>query len=158
MTPGMSRASEPINPADVLRAKAMRLLARREYSRQELFSRLIQTGSDEGLVNSILDELTQRGWLSDQRFSEQLLRSRSGQFGIRRIRFELREKGIDESTISATLAEVPQDDYAVAKALWLKKFGQPAQDEKEKAKQVRFLQSRGFSFEIIRKIIRGLDE
>jgi regulatory protein len=46
----------------------------------------------------------------------------------------------------------------VAKALWLKKFGQPAQDEKEKAKQVRFLQARGFGFDIIRKIIRGLDE
>lgn len=154
----MSRASEPSDPVAVLRNKAMRLLARREYSRQELFSRLIQTGSDEGLVNSILDELSQRGWLSDQRFSEQLLRSRSGQFGTRRIRYELREKGVDESTISATLTEAPQDDYAVAKALWLKKFGQPAQDEKEKAKQVRFLQSRGFSFEIIRKIIRGLDE
>ena len=46
----------------------------------------------------------------------------------------------------------------MAKALWLKKFGQPAQDEKEKAKQVRFLQARGFGFDIIRKIIRGLDE
>lgn len=157
-TLAMNRASEPTDPAAVLRNKAMRLLARREYSRHELHSRLMQTGADEALVIALLDQLAQRGWLSDQRFSEQLLRARSGQFGSRRIRYELREKGVDESTINATMAEAPQADYSVAKALWLKKFGQPAQDEKEKAKQVRFLQARGFGFEIIRKIIRGLDE
>ena len=134
------------------------MLARREYSRHELFSRLLQAGADEALLVSLLDELAQRGWLSDQRFTDQVLRSRSGMFGVRRIRYELREKGVAEDTINASLAESPQDDYAVAKALWLKKFGRPADDEKEKAKQVRFLQSRGFGFEIIRKIIRGLDE
>ncbi len=77
----MSRASEPADPVAALRNKAMRLLARREYSRHELHSRLMQTGADEALVIALLDHLAQRGWLSDQRFSEQLLRAHSGQFG-----------------------------------------------------------------------------
>lgn len=158
MIPTMSRASDTDNPLAALRNKAMRMLARREYSRHELFSRLMQAGADEALVCTLLDELAQRGWLSDQRFTDQLLRSRSGMFGVRRIRHELREKGVAEDTINASLAESPQDDYTVAKALWLKKFGAPAEDDKDKTRQIRYLQSRGFGFEVIRKIIRGLDE
>jgi len=101
--------------------------------------------------------LERRNWLSDARAAEQLLRLSRTRFGTQRIVHELRQKGIDESLIDAAVPALREDELTMAREVWRKKFGSPPQDAKEKARQVRFLQSRGFSMDVIFKLLR-MDE
>ena len=136
----------------------MRLLARREHSRLELEQKLLRVSDDRAAVSALLDELASSNWQSDERFAEQLVRSRAGRMGSRRIQQELKQKGVPPDLISDELAAVASDDFDAARALWQKKFGREAGDEKEQARQIRFLLSRGFDYELIRKVLRDVGE
>ena len=132
----------------------MRYLARREHSRTELHRKLlpyVQEGED---LDAVLDELVTRGWLSDARATTQLVHAKRSRFGTQRIAHELRQKGIPEDLINEALPELKDSELDTAREVWQRKFGNVAQDEKEKGKQVRFLQSRGFSMDVIFKILR----
>ncbi len=136
-----------------LRVRALQHLARREYSRAELRAKLlphIQEGDD---VEAVLDELARRNWLSDARATEQLVNIKRARFGIRRITQELRQKGIAENLISDALPHLEDTELAAAREVWQKKFGTAPHDAKEKSRQVRFLQSRGFALEVIFKVL-----
>lgn len=149
-----------------LRARALQYLARREYSRAELRKKLLphvqadndfeQAFNSSGSVNldALLDDLAARGWLSDERAATQLVHAKRSRFGTQRITHELRQKGIAEELISAALPELKDSELAVVREVWKKKFGVAPHDEKEKAKQVRFLQSRGFSLDVVFKVLR----
>ncbi len=145
-----------------LRARALQYLARREYCRAELRGKLlshVQTDEDcepvqLAALDALLDDLTARGWLSDERAATQLVHAKRSRFGTQRIAHELRQKGISESLISDVLPQLKETELEAAREVWRKKFGTVAQDEKEKAKQVRFLQSRGFSMDAILKVLR----
>lgn len=141
-----------------LRGRALRALARREYSRAELHARLLPhvAGADD--VGVLLDDLEKRGWLSDARALEQTVRIRSVRFGTQRIAHELRQKGFSDELINAAISQLKQGELETARAVWHRKFAAPPQDQKEKAKQVRFLQSRGFSMDVIFKVMRIQDE
>ena len=167
--------------ADDLRARALRLLARREYSRQELASKLLSKPAprparrpqnvndvfasasfvDEGYeppseadVAALLDDLTQRKMLSDDRYAEMRARVRAPRYGDSRLRQELTQKGIDRDTISAVLAEQP-DELSRCHEIWLRKFGQLPGDMNERARQTRHLASRGFAMRVIQQVLRG---
>jgi regulatory protein len=136
-----------------LRVRAMRYLARREHSRTELRSKLlpyVQEGDD---LDAVLDDLVAREWLSDTRASTQLVHAKRNRFGTQRIVHELRQKGIPENLINEALPELKESELDTASAVWQRKFGNIAQDEIEKGKQVRFLQSRGFSIDVIFKVL-----
>ena len=136
----------------------MRYLARREHSRAELHSKLlpyVQEGED---LNAVLDELEKRNWLSDLRAATQWVDAKRGRFGTQRIAHELRQKGIAENLIADTLPQLKETELDAAREVWQKKFGIQPQDSKEKAKQIRFLQSRGFSMEVIFKVLRFDDQ
>lgn len=150
-------------PEISLRARALQYLARREYSRAELQSKLQKyvQRDDENLVevafpdlNALLDDLTKRGWLSDERAAAQLVHSKRNRFGTQRIAHELRQKGVSDELIDAALPALKDSEFATARDVWQRKFSSPPQDAKEKAKQMRFLQSRGFSMESIFAIFR----
>ncbi len=153
-------------PEISLRARALQYLARREYSRAELRAKLLphaQAGDDpeqsldprgQANLDALLDDLTTRGWLSDARAATQLVHIRRSRFGTQRITHELRQKGIAEELICAALPELKDSELEAARVVWKKKFGAAPQDEKQKAKQVRFLQSRGFSLDAIFKVLR----
>jgi regulatory protein len=149
-------------PEASLRARALQYLARREYSRAELRGKLLpHVQADENFeqaspvnLDALLDDLAARGWLSDERAAAQLVHAKRGRFGTQRITHELRQKGIAEELISAALPELKDGELAAAREVWKKKFGTAPQDEREKAKQVRFLQSRGFSLDAIFQVLR----
>ena len=143
-------------PEPSLRERALRLLARREYSRHELQRRLAPHAEDAEALEPLLDDLKRRGWLSEQRVVEQVVHARQAKFGGRRIAHELREKGVAEELIAGALAEF--DELATARSVWAKKFGALPADAKERAKQMRFLMSRGFGSETIRKVLRDSGE
>jgi regulatory protein len=146
-----------------LRARALQYLARREYSRAELRGKLSPyTGSDGESgqpqaeeLDTLLDDLTARGWLSDARAATQLLHAKRSRFGVQRITQALRQKGIAEDLIGNVLPGLKETELDTARNVWQKKFGALPQDDKEKARQVRFLQSRGFSLAAIFKILQA---
>ncbi|HEY8887009.1 MAG TPA: recombination regulator RecX [Gallionella sp.] len=145
-----------------LRARALQYLARREYSRAELRGKLlphVQANADFEQaqpvdLDALLDDLTVRGWLSDERAATQLVHAKRSRFGLQRITHELRQRGIAEDLISDALPALKETELEAAHEVWRKKFGTAPQDEKEKAKQVRFLQSRGFAMDAIFKVLR----
>ncbi len=124
----------------------MDLLARREHSRWELRRKLTAAGATGHLADEVLDGLEEEGLLSDQRFVESFVAARAekGQ-GPVRIAQELDRLGVDEALIEDALDESEVDWYELAAAVRLKKFGKkiPA-DFPSRAKQMRFLEYRGF--------------
>lgn len=140
-----------------LRARALKALARREHSRQELQAKLAPHCEDPAEVGRLLDDLEQRGWLSEARFVEQLSTVRSRKFGSARVLHELREKGVSEATLAAAGTRLRQGELASAREVWRRKFGKLPRSLPERAKQARFLAGRGFSAEIVRRVLKGTE-
>jgi regulatory protein len=138
-----------------LKARAVDLLSRREYSRRELYQKLAPHAESPDEVGKVLDELASRGWQSDNRFAEQFAEIKGRKYGSRRLAAEMRERGIESETITEALAG--QDDVALARQLWQKKFGQPPQSQEERVKQIRFLAARGLPMDAIRKVLSWAD-
>ena len=141
-----------------LHTRAMKYLVRREHSRAELHAKLLLKATPDVDVDRVLDELAARGWLSDFRAAEQLVRMRRNRFGMQRIAHELRQKGIGEDLINDALPQMKDTELEAARNIWQRKFGIVPEDAKEKAKQLRFMQSRGFMPDVIFKVLRGTDD
>ena len=139
-----------------LRERALRLLARREHSRAELARKLTAHAESAEALTVVLDDLEARRLLSDARYVEMRLNARSARFGNARLAQELRTQGVDGELVETALADCG-DELARARQVWQRKFGdRPAPaDAAGRAKQMRFLTSRGFSGETIRRVLRG---
>jgi regulatory protein len=138
-----------------LKASAIRLLARREYARAELHSRLLRLGATRDEVERVLDELEQCGYLSDARFAQALVAQKAGRYGKRAIAHQLRQKQVEPGAADDALASMAlNDEVADATALWQRRFGVLPKDDREKARHVRFLQARGYSITIALKVLR----
>jgi len=142
-------------PEKDLRERALGYLARREHTRAELARKLAAYCEDRDEIDALLDDFDKRGWLSEARYVDMVVQARQGKFGSRRIAHELREKGVSEEGVAAALSEVRDGELESARAVWAKKFGSLPADAKEKARQMRFLASRGFGQETIYKVMRG---
>ena len=143
-----------------LEARALRYLARREYSRVELEKKLVSssTATAPAEVSALLDNLEQRGFLSARRVVEQVIQMRRHKFGSQRIVHELKQKGIDEHLINDALPDLKETELAAAYDVWRKKFKVSPENIKERSKQTRFLMSRGFSMTIIHQIFSHADQ
>jgi regulatory protein len=138
-----------------LKASAIRLLARREYARAELHDRLVARGATREEVERVLDELERSGYLSDVRFAQALVAQKAGRYGKRAIAHQLRQKQVAPvAAIDALASMALTDAVADATALWQRRFGDLPKDDREKARQVRFLQARGYSITIALKVLR----
>ena len=127
------------------------LLSRREYSRAQLLVKLGSRCDDSALVERLLDQFAEAGYQSDQRFAESQIRHRRQQgYGIRKISFELQQKGIDAALVESLLCEADQDSRQDALAYVQRKYADRAiKDDKERARRFRHLMSRGFSYDDI---------
>lgn len=141
-----------------LRERALACLSRREYSRLELKRKLAPHVEDEHEVESLLDDFAAHGWLSEARFTEQIVHARRGKYGAQRIVQELKEKGVSADAVAAILPELRESELETARAVWMKKFGALPQDARERGKQMRFLMSRGFGSGIIGKVLQGSED
>jgi len=140
-----------------LRVAALRLLTRRDHSRAELKAKLAAAAESPEQLDAVLDTLQAERLLSDQRFATQRVVARAGRYGDARLKQELRQQGVSDEDISAALPE-GGDEASRCRAVWVRKFRQLPQSVEERAKQMRFLQYRGFSSEAIRRVMRGGDE
>lgn len=136
-----------------LKGRALKLLAQREHSRLELLRKLsphVQDGDD---LPAILDELEKRGFISVERVVESVIRSKAGRFGTARVLHDLRSKGLDDETVRQASEQLRGSEHARAWAVWKQRFGSPAQTPQERMKQMRFLASRGFGGDVVRKVV-----
>jgi len=162
---------------------AIALLARRDYGRSELAQRLLRrTQTPESsarhehvdrtvftalserrarsvaAIEQVLDALQAKGLLSEARFANEFIRARAARFGPVRLRHELLRRGVQEDLIESALVGQQQDEYARALALWQQRFGAVANEARERARQARFLAARGFSHEVVRRVVSGKDQ
>jgi len=134
---------------------AVRLLARREYGRSELRARLCARGIDAESVDAALDELERRGLLSDARYAHAVVAQKAGRYGRRAIAYALKGKGIDAAATDAALGQLAgRDEVAEALALLTRRYDKPPANRNEKARQVRFLLSRGYAMSVALKALR----
>ncbi len=143
-----------------VRARALRLLARREHSRQELIQKLLERGLPEALVRETVKQFAAEGLLSNKRYAEALTRTRRQQgHGPRRIQAELRQRGLSRDEIVPAMEAETTGWVALAREARAKRFGpSPPADYKEKARQARFLAGRGFTTEQIRQVLGELED
>jgi regulatory protein len=139
-----------------LKARAMRLLARREHSRQELTRKLERIAGEGDDVTLILDELAAKGWLSDARFAEQSVRAKARRYGPIKVAHDLRAKGVDDEAIADAFRAAGVDGAANIESVWRTRFSAPPANERERARQVRFLQARGFALDTVLRFFREI--
>jgi regulatory protein len=141
-----------------LKARALRYLSAREHSRVELARKLARYAGEGDDIEALLDSLEAAKFLSEERFSESLINRRAARFGNQRILAELQSHNLDDALLSEVKAGLEQDEATRAKEVWRKRFGQPPVDAAERAKQMRFLQQRGFSHRAIQAALRQSDD
>ena len=177
------RVAQPIS----LKGRALRLLSGREYSRYELERKLAEHEAQPGELVKALDELQAKGFISDQRAAASVVHRRSGRMGAARVAQEMQRKGLGAELVSEAVQSLRDTEYDRALEVWRRKYGQrlaaadegtddaSAADEtpvdpqvarqnaaREKVRQMRFLLTRGFAPEVIRRVVRdgpeGLDD
>lgn len=138
----------------------MDCLARREYGRAELITRLMDKGFEPETARAAVERLVAEGLQDDRRFAESLVASRirKGK-GPVRIRLDLTGRGIEPGLVEHALADAGEDWSLLARRVRERRFGAglPA-DFPEKARQMRFLQSRGFAPDQIAAAVSGADD
>jgi regulatory protein len=140
----------PDTPAE-LHARALRHLARREHSRAELARKLAPHTESEQALESLLTELILKKQLSDERYAEVRAHWLGRKYGVAKIREDLRSKGV--ATEIAAAISSPQEELERARAIIARKYRSPATTREERARRARFLQGRGFSSEVIRRLV-----
>ncbi len=136
-----------------LKGRALRYLSQREHSRSELERKLARHAQEPGEVARVLDELQARGFIDHERVAESVVYRKAGKLGGMRIRQELQAKGIEPQHVAQAVAGLGAGEVDRAREVWRRKFGTPAQDANERARQARFLAARGFDGDVIRRVL-----
>mgnify|MGYP000395010540 CR=1 FL=1 len=139
--------NKPLTESE-LRQRAVSLLARRDHARRELETKLRSKVGDHPALAAVIEWCEEHGFIDDRRFAGFFVRSRidRGQGGLR-IRQELQQRGVASELIESALQDTEVDWFALAREVRTRRFRQYPQDQKEKARQLRFLQGRGFDAE-----------
>ena len=135
-----------------LKGRALRLLSQREHSRAELERKLAAHEAEPGTLARALDELQAKGFISEERVVESVIHRRAGKLGTARVQQELLAKGLSSQAMIGALEQLRSTELERAREVWSRKFGEPASDPKARARQMRFLLSRGFAAEVVRKV------
>ncbi|MBC7376749.1 MAG: recombination regulator RecX [Burkholderiaceae bacterium] len=151
---GRSRAIGQLS----LKGRALRYLSAREHSRAELERKLAAHEEEPGQLAKVLDDLLAKGFISEQRVVESVINRRAPRMGSLRIKHELQSKGLAPEAVNEAVATLKTTELERAREVWRKKFGAPPSDAAERGKQMRFLASRGFGAEVLRRVVAGSDE
>jgi regulatory protein len=133
-----------------LKTRALRLLARREHSRDELARKLSPYAESRETLEALLRELESRKQLSDERFAEVRAHWLARKYGAAKIRQDLSAKGVSAELVGRISTE---GELERAKAILARKYRQPATTREERARRARFLQGRGFSSDVIHRLV-----
>ena len=141
-----------------LKGRALRLLAGREHSRAELERKLAPHEEAPGDLKRALDDLQAKGFIDEQRVIESVVHRRAARLGAQRVRQELQAKGLAPDAVAQAVAALQGSEVQRAREVWRRKFGEPAADLAARARQMRFLASRGFGGDTIRRVVAGAED
>ena len=133
-----------------LEARALRHLVRREHSRAELARKLAAHAASREDLEALLDSLVAKKQLSDERYAEERARALSRKYGAAKIRHDLKAKGMSDGIVDAVSSE---GELERARAILERKYRVPAATREERAKRARFLQGRGFSSDVVLRLV-----
>ena len=161
-SPEVQQVADSSNSKDArapnVKARAVSLLAQREYSRQALQDKLVSENASPEEVEQALAQLEAKGLVDDTRVVETLVNRRAGKLGGMRLRQELQAKGVSPELVAETMAGLKDSELARALAVWQKKFGHVATDAATRNRQARFLATRGFSSDVVKQVVAGVEE
>jgi regulatory protein len=141
-----------------LKGRALRLLGNREHSRTELERKLSEYEQEPGQLQRVLDELQAKGFIDEQRVVDSVLHRRAPRLGASRIRQELQGKGVPPALVAQAVTALRATELQRARDVWRRRFGAAPGDAKERARQARFLAARGFSGDVIRRVLKADEE
>ena len=141
-----------------MKAICLRLLARREHSQLELIIKLTEKDFSIADIQMVVDDLKSKGFQSDKRFAESYARMRFNKgFGSVKVQYELKQRGIDDFNLQAVIVESFGDEQALIANVYRKKYIDKSEmSSKEYLKRQRFLQQRGFSYELINILFKQM--
>lgn len=148
-------ASASRRPTLSIKGRALKYLSAREHSRVELTRKLAPYAESPEQLSQMLDELEQKGWLSAQRFADSMLHRKAARYGAARLKAELAQHQLPADIASAATQTLRDTEFERAHALWARRFGTPPEAVEDKARHMRFLLSRGFASDVVRRVIRG---
>ena len=134
------------------------MLSAREHSRAELERKLAQFEEEPGALVKVLDALQAKDFINEGRVVDSVVHRRASKLGASRIKQELQAKGLEPQAVAEAVQALRASELDRARDVWRKKFGQQPVDAAERAKQMRFLASRGFGGDTIHKVVSGSDE
>lgn len=141
-----------------LKGRALRLLSQREHSRFELERKLKAFEETPGELAEALDFLQAKDFINEQRVVESVVNRRSAKLGASRVRQELQAKRLPVEAITEAVQTMRSTELERAREVWQKKFGESPVDQAGRVKQVRFLVSRGFAPDVVRKVVAGAED
>ena len=141
-----------------LQGRALRYLAQREHSRAELVTKLSRHLEEGDDLNAVLDALEAKGFISAERLVDSVLHTKAARFGANRVAQELRHKGVDAKLIADAMDRLRGTELQRAREVWRRRFGEQPSTPQERAKQMRFLASRGFGGEVVRRVLDGAED
>ncbi len=144
-------------PGLSLTGRALRLLSSREHSRAELERKLAPHAPEPGALAKVLDSLEAKGFINETRVLESVVHRRASKLGASRIKQELQAKGLEPQAVAEAVQALRATELERAREIWRKKFGRQPADAAERAKQMRFLASRGFGGDTIHRVVSGGD-
>lgn len=141
-----------------LKSKALDFLSRRDYSYRELFQKLQKYSADNEEIKRVLDEMVSKKFLNEARYIESFITSKSQKYGSLKINYLLQEKVNDKNLIQEIYAASEIDELATAHKIWQRKFGgHLPTNNQDKARQIRFMLSRGFSMSVILQVFQSVN-
>jgi len=144
-------------PEVSLRGRALAMLARREHTRAEMALKLSPHAESPEQLDQLLDALVARGWLSEQRFAESRANSLARKFGSRKIEHDLRSRGVSAEVVERSVEQARAHELEHCRTAWQKKFGMLPQGAAERGRQMRFLAGRGFSADVVSRVLKAGD-
>lgn len=141
-------------PGLSLKGRALKYLAAREHSRVELRRKLAPHAESPEAIDQVLDLLEAKGLLSAQRFADSVLHRKASRYGVARLKAELAQHQLPDDITRQATDTLRSTEFERAQALWRRRFGQPADTPEGRAKQMRFMAGRGFSGDVVRRVIR----
>ena len=141
-----------------LKGRALRYLAVREHSRAELERKLKVHEQTPGQLAQVLDDLQAKDFINESRVVDSVINRRAARFGASRIKYELLNKGLGAEAVAEAVNRLKGSEFERALEIWRKKFDGQALDAAGRAKQMRFLASRGFGGDVIHRVVAQLEE
>ena len=143
-------------PALSLKGRVLKLLSQREHSKPELARKLRALETQDGELAQVLDDFEAKGLISEERVASSVVNAKAQRMGGMRLRQVLQAKGLSADLVRDTVASLKDTELERARSVWLKKFGVPPTDANARAKQMRFLATRGFDGGVVRAVVPRL--